>query len=573
MSHGHTWPPRPYKAYCPISIKSLGFQLESTHLSAEIIFSSIIILLRCNFSRAKYSPDLSKTSNQAQKTAGRRNDSARPSKLGEEMDREIGNKGGYLVTWHPDAHKRFHEQCYFFQIRCTDFTPESEQRVIKLFKNHGVSGLCVYPVFGEYDYIVRAWLSHQMLEAWLEFAKRDEIIDRVQYFPANEIDYLWRVGGASGQSSLGLIDKYMNELARIQNAPENALFKTDKDTANGLIDNVANTLYNNGIIIKIEPLKYRMINNGKIKFFVFLTAICEIEKMISAVRKVIGTNITENQGFHGICYPSLYWGQGSGGRSAVWIKAIGDDVYVIHKFVVALNEALKTNDSKSVTYIVGKRDPEESDSLSLGNTVERDAEYLLSLLRFNIIRGSDEYIKACEIVEGYPRILDDIALENRVGKYLKEWVSSVITNSEADYFIAAQKSVALEGFLRKYLIRCLEAIFKANNQGDWIHNEAFIGVLNKANIPANRRSPSNWSFMDCANIFGVLNQQYPGSWSDPLKATFGENWDSELHNFASFRNNGAHGKDEFTIVNWKRHLKPFISGLKCLNLIIEITEN
>src|SRR6266508_2647291 len=67
---------------------------------------------------------------------------------------------GPRLIWHPEVHRLFGERCVFFilQIQDPQLGP-TEEEVGLLVSKAGAAARAVYPLYGYYDVLVRAWVT------------------------------------------------------------------------------------------------------------------------------------------------------------------------------------------------------------------------------------------------------------------------------------------------------------------------------------------------------------------------------------------------------------------------------
>ena len=89
-------------------------------------------------------------------------------------DDNLNQNGSFrYIVWHPDLHRKFSEELYFFFITPEVLNEWFELIIEKNLRACGVRGWGLYSVFGYHDILVVAWMSQEQSRSFNTQLQKD----------------------------------------------------------------------------------------------------------------------------------------------------------------------------------------------------------------------------------------------------------------------------------------------------------------------------------------------------------------------------------------------------------------
>ena len=126
---------------------------------------------------------------------------------------KLSNGSYRLIVWHPSVHHKFGEQLYFFEVKPDTYNNWFKITIEEILRSCDVQGWCLYEVYGFYDVLIRAWMTHEQRLLFEKELNKQANIMKFNEFLANHTDYLWS-----------------NQQQEMPVLPERSLNKYDTDT-------------------------------------------------------------------------------------------------------------------------------------------------------------------------------------------------------------------------------------------------------------------------------------------------------------------------------------------------------
>lgn len=95
-------------------------------------------------------------------------------------------------NWHPKVHVRFGEKLCFYLLRLRQ--PLSEpvaDHIRAVLQQADIDYACEYALFGQWDALIRVWLTEVSQHRLLFVLDRDAAVTEVRHFEAEQVRYLW----------------------------------------------------------------------------------------------------------------------------------------------------------------------------------------------------------------------------------------------------------------------------------------------------------------------------------------------------------------------------------------------
>jgi len=259
-----------------------------------------------------------------------------------------GIKVDKRVIWHPDVHRKFSEELHYFLIKPEIYSSSFKSQVSKFLSDIGAKGFCIYDIFGNYDILLRVWLSDINKMKFAEYIDKNLNIAGIDEFIVQGFIVSWHESREEPKNpSLLDLDNLTPEII-------------EKAQLNKIAENEMEELASKHLLLSrmIPPL------NGDYKFFVLMgypTSVPVRENIISdQIKDFINTQKSYLKNI------SVYSGMGF---SRYLIKAVSKDFYDILKLVLAFIERFNLLKIQTNTIIVAEENPYESDNITLPNAI------------------------------------------------------------------------------------------------------------------------------------------------------------------------------------------------------------
>jgi hypothetical protein len=252
------------------------------------------------------------------------------------------------VVWHPDIHQHYSEELFYYLIRSTGYFPEFKSGLLDLLSERSIRGFCLYDVFGDFDFMLRVWLTPQKRED-LTKAFRDKAY-RVSEFVVREFVHLWHVQKDGSLTSRNFTDV---EISKVGSAKLMAAQEGD--------ETAQDELFANGMLLCHVPKR-----DG----FKFFTRLNLATGHLVDERAITEALIACIRGAGYLRQPSAYRGMGF---AQFLIKGVVDSFYQVEEFVFDLLDAFRIAGGATTTYVVSDSEPLEYDAVNFPtDAIQRD---------------------------------------------------------------------------------------------------------------------------------------------------------------------------------------------------------
>ncbi len=95
------------------------------------------------------------------------------------MTRKSEQQFNKMLLWHQKVHEHFNENLYYFVLRFKGYQRQYRDNIQEASISQGIVGICIYEVFGDFDILIRVWLTPSML---LAFTKILDSIASLSYY-------------------------------------------------------------------------------------------------------------------------------------------------------------------------------------------------------------------------------------------------------------------------------------------------------------------------------------------------------------------------------------------------------
>ncbi|MFC1929501.1 hypothetical protein ACFLW6_01340 [Chloroflexota bacterium] len=255
-----------------------------------------------------------------------------------------------ILLWHPQVHDFFGENLYYFMLRFKGYNRNHLETLKQQLEKEGIVGFCLYEVFGEFDILMRIWLT---LNGFHIINRILETFSNLMAYPFYRIidQNHWAFTEYPNESNLQelLSNKSIIDTIQRQRSQENT--KT-------IIEQ-----YEKGNVLRYKP------RSSGTKFYTTLTfgengTISRRQEIeIKETMKRIQKDARSNQLEFKVKELSLYFCEQ--GIAHVLIKGVTDDVGGVRNLVV--NQIIPETRGlfpETTTFVIAEEDPYESDDIS-----------------------------------------------------------------------------------------------------------------------------------------------------------------------------------------------------------------
>ncbi len=448
-------------------------------------------------------------------------------------------------VWDPAVHHHFRESCSYFLIRLTTpDVPGVERVLIKHLQRASVKAYCTYVIYGFHDALVRAWMTQQKRESFLNSITDDIEIDGVEEFRVDVIDFLWSNVSNLGRRSL---ERHLSEVA------DTAEFlQAEIGSGKAAPADAMDQLLRSDLLHLLPGLSEERFPDP-VKVYIALTRIYP-GKAIPGERERL-LDITAS-GFTNFENVSVYQGIGF---AHYLIKGVVPRYRDVLPTLTILTERLAPLGLRSATYLVADSNAYESDYIDIG---WEDLDLSLSRLS-NLIGGDvDRRLALLSKVErqAVTRIFDTYSphlLATPFEPYFINLLRHRIGDAEVVLGETLSFLVRLELYVRELSIR-LWATGLGNKQ--W--RAHVIELANERKIDTGGRGPEHGSLKAILRIMAALVDAGDIS-KDAAERFLGDTWRQTLANnrVTDLRNEVAHGdfflpaREEQFLRNWDENVR------------------
>lgn len=431
-------------------------------------------------------------------------------------------------VWHPEVHQRLGETLYFFLVRLSPLNlREISSDLLEVLHAKQLGGVRVFPIFGAYDLLIRAWLHpsvsnsfRELLELELKGSSRSintfavEQIDRAWYGPEQTID----------RELLSSLDE--DSIRAAQSGLDQPLLQK-------LIDNQI-------VLVKDQP------STEDLTFFIAISLEAANSTILVEVVLDIRNYLREHRE---IKNSSVYRGYGF---CSILFKGQVEKYFDVAKLPVWLSERFKAFGIRSETYLVQGRAP------LLENEAIGEAT-LLGLRGRNLFAQSivpELYERHYSERDSIERFLLDEAFDKHLTQQNKKLVH--------DYLIGhlnedpTQMAMAVFGFfisVENYMRKNYKE-FLGRTSGRPLKE-----LLQVAGIEASKKPVSLGEILRLCSLAARSTNSNGAPFSD-------EDWQDFIH----LRNIVAHGGIDF-LSDWQEPLRILLRHLPRIRELIGLVES
>ena len=251
------------------------------------------------------------------------------------------------LVWHPLVHRRFSEELHYFLISTTMYSSTFKDQLRRILSDIGATGFCMYEIFGNYDILLRVWLTNASRPKFVQYAEDSQDIAGIEEFMVQGFNVLWHESGntvtAPSEDDLRNLSPDVVQKAQLGQLPRSKI--------NSLLSR--NLLLSRNIAFSKEEYK----------FFVLMSYPAGVPVRDFEITEYLRQFIGRQEAFEKI---SAYWGIGF---TRYLIKAVSRNFYDISRFVLALISEFRLMKIQTNTIVVADKEPHESDNITFPRSI------------------------------------------------------------------------------------------------------------------------------------------------------------------------------------------------------------
>lgn len=263
-------------------------------------------------------------------------------------------KKGVLI-WHPNIHERFYESLFYFMLRYKGYRREYLETLKRELLNQGISGICIYEVFGAFDIVLRAWLTTNMLSEITKIFEKTNSLISYPYFRVKKVSH-W---GFLEEPEQNMVDNLINNPEKITQVQQ-AVNSGNVEAGNPYFESSPKLAF-------FDKYADNWVSVAKVKFYSALTfgQTGEITKVqennIYETLVKIREDIQKKKGAEDY-YFSIYMGENF---AHVMIKGVVNNLLEARDLIVKdVIGPLEAYFPESTTFAICEKEPSESDDIS-----------------------------------------------------------------------------------------------------------------------------------------------------------------------------------------------------------------
>lgn len=432
---------------------------------------------------------------------------------------------GVQHNWRPAVHTRFGEKLYFYLLKLKSPLrgDEVEARMHRLLDAADIQHACEYAVYGDWDVLIRVWLSPSWKKQFLSALKRtDDTID-VRFFEANELRYLWTGDSSDLLASTPSVEAKIAE--RLDDVRAVAEDEIDVDPE------IKERLLCDGLLLPRPGAE----GPDPVKFYICLKIYTDLKREEEVARVL---EALESAGLSSRA--SLYSGVGSFADHL--IRCVASTYSEVMTLNAALSRSLQDLDMRPMTLLVANGDARESDNVNDTAQLTNRDDVVVSLLELNdrgltlladLPPAQREALHDL-VVDVFRASVDDMVLREK----LRDLVRASLKNDREEVRTALGWLLDFEWFLTEYLRRAWAGAYGPH----WV--EPLAKELEAADRNPKRANLLNriekWTLADCVDLAVRSAEVNP-----KVKLQFGKDldqeWPPQMHTLKRIRNYVAHG--------------------------------
>lgn len=430
---------------------------------------------------------------------------------GEETDESNSYR---LIVWHPALHRKYGEQLCLFLLSPDSYNYEYRFEVEKSLRTCGVIGFCIYEIYGNYDLLIRAWMTPEQNQYFMQMLEKEtkQEISKKPTYVANDIYYLW--SNAPDELTKEVLNSVDIERAiNLQSAAGDSEYSAD--------------LLKKGIILKNILIRPTSKFSG-IKFYMGINYSLSVAQ--PTVREELKAFLAEtfSEKFIEMTIYSL------SGAQDFWIKGIAvDSIYDIYDLAMKLVTEYRIYKMKTTTMIVATPRPFESDNINFArNAIPVEAVKLCK--NFDLDNAAIDMLARNEkrLLEDKYEELEKYGLLTKNQDIFKTLFNAYAMKDEKKVKEQLYILTEFEGNLREFSLRIMQEEYGT----DWIKTDlARLGeAVGLKILYVEKMSMSDWT-----SIMGKVDQEKVSAVKGKLKE---DDWEKTMRSVATLRNMFAHGR-------------------------------
>lgn len=443
---------------------------------------------------------------------------------------------GVQHNWQPGVHTRFGEKLYFYLLRLKSPLrgDEVEARIRRLLDAADIVHACEYAIYGDWDVLIRVWLSPSWRKQFLAALEGAGDTINVRDFEASELRYLW-AGDSSNllAGSQELDAKITERLADVR-----ALAEEDEDAD----PDVKERLFGAGLLLPRPPSE----GSDPVKFYICLKIYTDLKREVEVARVL---EALEQAGLSSRA--SLYSGNGSFADHL--IRCVASTYSEVMTLNSALSRALQDLDMRPMTLLVANGDARESDNINDTALLTARDDVVIALLELNerglaLLAGLAPSQREAlhTLVEGAYRASEG---EMELRQSLRDLLRASLKNELEEVRSALGFTMDFEWFLIQYLKRAWGGVYGPH----WVPLLAkdLEGADGNSKRAALLRNIDKWTLADAGDL-AIRSAEINGGVKAAFSKDLGPEWQPQMYTLKRIRNTVAHrlretpNFDEFT---------------------------
>jgi hypothetical protein len=339
------------------------------------------------------------------------------------------------LYWHPDVHRQFGEELFFFLIQTKPFDEHEAFGGLKaVMTEFGVSAFCAYQLFGDFDILVRVWLPLGQYATFVErLVAQVKRLHSINRFHVTSIRDIWRFPASlSDEAKANLAFLSGETIQKVEH-------RTDADTFEDF--------RRKNLITVVED--FGRSSPAAVKAFIALSepeghSLVKGKKVLEEIASLIERRFSFQQ-------PTIYEGVGF---SWILIKLVAPGFYDIGQLVHELSERFGADGVSTRTFLVGAKNYREGECISRRAIESREGDASVRLLIPSLYTASKLALKTKDEIERFVRVnILNKELEAQDKLALQGFLNAVIKDNYIEAYTAIFPSfVQAEQELRALLI-------------------------------------------------------------------------------------------------------------------------
>jgi len=464
---------------------------------------------------------------------------------------------GVQHNWQPGVHTRFGEKLYFYLLRLKSPLrgDEVESRIRRLLDAADIAHACEYAIYGDWDVLIRVWLSPSWKKQFLAALNKAGDTINVRDFEANELRYLWT--GDTSDLLAGSSEMEAKIAERLDDVQAVAEEDEDVDPA------VMERLFDAGLLLP----RSRDEGTDPVKFYICLKIYTDLKREVEVARVL---EALDRAGLSSRA--SLYSGIGSFADHL--IRCVACTYSEVMTLNAALSNGLQDLDMRPMTLLVANGEAHESDNINDTALLTTRDDVVVALLELNerglaLLAGLAPAQRDAlhTLVEGVYRASEG---DMELRRSLRDLLRASLKNDFRKVRDALGFTMDFEWFLIEYLKRAWGGVYGPQ----WV--PPLAKDLEAADGNSKRgallRNIDKWTLADSVDL-AIRSAEVKDDVKVAFSKDLGPEWPPQMHTLKRIRNTVAHrlretpNYDEFT-GEWGELLSELM-GVAALHFRIE----